>query len=120
MASRREAAFLVQPSAQIRDDISVDSTVIDIAGRDRPGLLYEVAQCLADAGVSIQSAHVGSYGERVFDAFYVQTQKGQKLGDKALKESLRDQLLDVLSREEPEAPHTPARKLKRSRAVDSF
>ena len=118
--SRREAAFLVQPSAQIRDDISVDSTVIDIAGRDRPGLLYEVAQCLADAGVSIQSAHVGSYGERVFDAFYVQTQKGQKLGDKALKESLRDQLLDVLSREEPEAPHTPARKLKRSRAVDSF
>ncbi|MEZ5945378.1 MAG: [protein-PII] uridylyltransferase [Hyphomonas sp.] len=117
---RREAAFLVQPSVQIRDDISVDCTVIDIAGRDRPGLLYDVARCLADTGVSIHSAHVGSYGERVFDAFYVQTRAGEKLREKALKESLRDHLLDVLAREEPDAPQTPARKLKRSRAVDSF
>ena len=117
---RREAAFLVQPSVQIRDDLSADHTVIDIAGRDWPGLLYEVAHCLAEADVSIHSAHIGSYGERVFDAFYVQTADGRKLGQKAFKESLRDQLLDVLRRHEPDAPHTPARKLKRSRAVDSF
>ena len=53
--------------------------------------------CLADAGVSIHSAHVGSFGERMFDAFYVQTEDGKKLAqDAALKESLREQLLDVL------------------------
>jgi [protein-PII] uridylyltransferase len=117
---RRQAAFLVQPSVQIRDDLSADHTVIDIAGRDRPALLYDVATCLAEAGVSIHSAHVGSYGERMFDAFYVQTDDGRKLEQAAIKESLREQLLDVLGRHEPEAPHTPARKLKRSRAVDSF
>ena len=118
---RRQAAFLVHPSVQIRDDLSADHTVIDIAGRDRPALLYDVANCLADAGVSIHSAHVGSFGERMFDAFYVQTEDGQKLEqDAALKESLREQLLDVLGRHEPDAPHTPARKLRRSRAVDSF
>jgi [protein-PII] uridylyltransferase len=51
----------------------------------------------------------------------VKTEDGRKLEEfAALKESLREQLLDVLGRHEPEAPHTPARKLKRSRAVDSF
>jgi len=75
---------------------------------------------LADMKLSIHSAHVGSYGERVFDAFYVQNAQGQKLGTKVRKETLKERLLAVLGREELDAPHTPARKLKRSRAVDSF
>ena len=119
-AGRREAAFLVQPSVQIRDDLSAEYTVIDVGGRDRPGLLHEVADVLADMKLSIHSAHVGSYGERVFDAFYVQNAQGQKLGTKARTDSLKERLLAVLGREELDAPHTPARKLKRSRAVDSF
>ena len=119
-AGRREAAFLVQPSVQIRNDLSAEYTVIDIGGRDRPGLLHEVADVLADMKLSIHSAHVGSYGERVFDAFYVQNAQGQKLGTKARTDSLKERLLAVLGREELDAPHTPARKLKRSRAVDSF
>lgn len=117
---RREAAFLVQPSAQIRNDVSADFTVIDIAGRDRPGLLFDVASVLADSGLSIHSAHVGSYGERMFDAFYVQTATGKKLTSAAKQETLKSRLLDALGRHEPDGPETPARKLKRSRAVDSF
>lgn len=119
-AGRREAAFLVQPSVHIHEEVSAEHTVIDIAGRDRPGLLHEVAEVLADMKLSIHSAHVGSYGERVFDAFYVKPESGPGSLSKARKETLRERLLAVLSREEPEAPHTPARKLKRSRAVDSF
>ena len=117
---RRQAAFLVQPSAQIRDDVSTEYTVVDIAGRDRPGLLYDVASVLANSGLSIHSAHVGSYGERMFDAFYVQTDEGQKLTEKARIETLKGRLLDALGQHEPDAPETPARKLRRSRAVDSF
>ncbi len=119
-AGRREAAFLVQPSVQIHEEVSLDYTVIDVAARDRPGLLHEVAEVLADMKLSIHSAHVGSYGERVFDAFYVRPDGGAATLSKARKEALRERLLAVLSREEPEGPHTPARKLKRSRAVDSF
>ena len=119
-AGRREAAFLVQPSVQIHDDISADYTVIDVAARDRPGLLHEVAEVLAELKLSIHSAHVGSYGERVFDAFYVQPDGAAGGLSKARKEALKDRLMAVLSREEPDGPQTPARKLKRSRAVDSF
>ena len=119
-SGRREAAFLVAPSVQISNDLSADYTVVDIAGRDRMALLHDVASALAEQKLSIHSAHVGSYGERVFDAFYISTQRGAKLRTNAQKEALRDRLLAVLGREDPGAPETPARKLKRSRAVDSF
>lgn len=118
--TRREAAFLVQPSVQIHEDLSAEYTVIDLAARDRPGLLHEVAEVLAEMKLSIHSAHVGSYGERVFDAFYVTPEAGAPELTKARKETLRARLLAVLSREEPDGPETPARKLRRSRAVDSF
>lgn len=115
--SARQAAFIVQPRVTISDDASQAYTVIDVSGRDRPGLLSDVSKVLAEAGVSIFSAHVGSYGERVFDAFYVKLPDGFT---EDMKSSLRDQLLAALGREEPDGPSTPARKLKRASAADSF
>ncbi len=113
----RQAAFLVEPSVAFLEDVSAASTVIDVAGRDRPGLLADIAGVLSEAGVSIVSAHVGSYGERVFDAFYVTLPDGFT---DAMKLSLKAQLLAALGRQEPDAPSTPARKLKRASAADSF
>ncbi|MEL7481188.1 MAG: [protein-PII] uridylyltransferase [Pseudomonadota bacterium] len=116
----RAAAFLVRPVVSVDAQASRDFTVIDIAARDRPGLLYDIARCLAECDLSIHSAHVGSYGERVFDAFYVKTLDGTKLTDAAKKETLKARLLDVLSRNEPARPKTPARELARARPADSF
>ena len=116
-STRREAAFRVIPQVKIDDSLSSDYTVIDIAGRDRPGLLHDVAAVLAEEHISIHSAHVGSYGERVFDAFYVQLPENY---DDASKASLQEQLLAVLKRDEPDAPSTPARRLKQANAADSF
>lgn len=113
----RQAAFIVQPRVTISENASQAYTVIDVSGRDRPGLLSDVSKVLAEAGISIFSAHVGSYGERVFDAFYVKLPDGFT---EDMKSSLRDQLLAALGREEPDGPSTPARKLKRASAADSF
>lgn len=115
--NQRKAAFIVQPRVSISEDASQAHTVIDVSGRNQPGLLSDVSTVLADAGISIVSAHVGSYGERVFDAFYVKLPDGF---DEDMKKSLRDQLLAALGREEPDGPSTPARKLKRASAADSF
>ena len=114
---RREAAFKVIPQVKIDDTLSDGYTVIDVAGRDRPGLLHDVARLLADENISIHSAHVGSYGERVFDAFYVQLPTSYT--DVKLA-ALKEKLLEVLQREEPDAPRTPARSLKQANAADSF
>ncbi|MEO0816225.1 MAG: [protein-PII] uridylyltransferase [Pseudomonadota bacterium] len=116
----REAAFIVEPVVQLHDDLSADATVVDVIARDRTGLLLDVVETLAAAGLSIRSAHVGSYGERVFDAFYVEATDGQKHLPDALKTSLKRNLLAVLGRDEPDMPSTPAQELKRASAADSF
>ncbi|MEO0982247.1 MAG: [protein-PII] uridylyltransferase [Pseudomonadota bacterium] len=118
-SGRREAAFLVRPSVTLLASASASNLVIDLEARDRALLLYDVARTLAENGCSIQSAHIGSYGERVFDAFYVQRTDGGQFDD-AMKKTLRRRLLDLLARDEPDAPETPARRLARSRAADSF
>ncbi|MEM7006274.1 MAG: ACT domain-containing protein, partial [Pseudomonadota bacterium] len=120
LRGQREAAFLVDPEVSIDAQASTNFTVIDVTARDRPGLLYDLASCLAEEGLSIRSAHVGSYGERVFDAFYIQRKDGGKLTDDAAKQSLKARLLEVLLRQEPAHPKTPARELARAPAADSF
>lgn len=117
---RREAAFLVEPSVNIDSTASTRFTVIDVGARDRIGLLHDVAAALAAQNLSIHSAHVGSYGERVFDAFYVQTHDGQKITDEKARAKLQRRILAVLGRQQPEAPKTPARNLARARASDNF
>ena len=64
--------------------------------------------------------HVGSYGERVFDAFYIQTKDGKKLTDDVAKKLLHLQLIAVLERNELDGPKTPAHRLARARPADSF
>ena len=63
--------FQVEPRVLIDNNASRTHTVIEVNGRDRPGPLYDVAKTLKDLGLSISSAHIGTYGERVVDVFYV-------------------------------------------------
>ena len=73
----RGAAFTIAPAVTIDNDASADATVIEASGRDRPGLLAALARVLAEAELSIQSAHIDNYGERAGDAFYVVTRQGK-------------------------------------------
>jgi len=52
----RAAAFNVSPAVAVDNDASDAATVVEVSGRDRPGLLEALTRTLADAGVSIQSA----------------------------------------------------------------
>jgi [protein-PII] uridylyltransferase len=83
--------------------------VIEASGRDRIGLLAELAHVFAEAGISIVSAHIGANGERVSDVFYVQAPEGGQLSDPHLIDATRAALEAVLSADEPEAPADPAK-----------
>jgi [protein-PII] uridylyltransferase len=109
----RAAAFSIAPAVAVDNDASEDATVVEASGRDRPGLLAALARTLADAGLSIQSAHIDNYGERAVDAFYVLDQ-GRKLeGRKAT--ALKGQLLKALETGEG-APERGRPRLERARA----
>ena len=107
--ARRSAAFRIEPWVRIDNDLTRHASVIEASGRDRPGLLAELAAVVAKADASIISAHIEAHGERVADVFYVQGPDGGQIKDAALIERVRDGLEEVLRRGEPEAPADPAR-----------
>jgi [protein-PII] uridylyltransferase len=107
----RAAAFSINPTLVINNEASEDATVIEASGRDRPGLLAQLAGAIAANGLSLLSAHIDSYGERAVDSFYVTTEDGGKLTDRKAG-ALRAQLLDVLA----SAEHQPRQRLQRARA----
>ncbi len=75
----RADVFEVEPRVLIDNGASRTHTVLELNGRDRPGLLYDVAKTLKDLGMGISSAHISTYGERVVDVFYVKDVFGLKI-----------------------------------------
>lgn len=108
-ARRRAAAFAIKPWVRIDQELSPEATVIEVSGRDRPGLLADLAGVLARSGLSILSAHIDAYGERVSDVFYVQELTGDKVRDGARAGAVEAALTAALAEGEPDAPMTPAR-----------
>jgi [protein-PII] uridylyltransferase len=67
----RIKAFALEPSVIINNQWSHRYTMVEVAGLDRTGLLYELTATLSKLNLNIISAHVATFGERVVDVFYV-------------------------------------------------
>ncbi|HXQ12249.1 MAG TPA: [protein-PII] uridylyltransferase [Caulobacteraceae bacterium] len=111
----RAAAFDIIPSVSIDNDASDEASVIEVSGRDRPGLLGAIASALAEAGLSIQSAHIDNYGERAVDAFYCHGPDGGKLTSARRINPLKAALVGVLEEAVTE-PQAGRPRLERARA----
>ncbi|MBL8549826.1 MAG: [protein-PII] uridylyltransferase [Hyphomonadaceae bacterium] len=107
--SRRAAAFAIEPWVRIDNEFTPSATVVEVSARDRPGLLAALALLFAEAGVSIVSAHIHTYGERAADVFYVQDASGGQVGSPRQIAWLRENLIELLKQGEPDAPADPAR-----------
>jgi [protein-PII] uridylyltransferase len=111
----RSAAFDITPTVTFDNDASETATVVEASGRDRPGLLAALAKRLADAGLSIVSAHIDGYGERAVDAFYVVGPEG-KITDARRRTAVRNALLAALAEPEAEVANGRRANLQRARA----
>ena len=98
--SRRLQAFEVPPRVLIDNKASAEHTVIEVNGRDRPGLLYDMTRAVADLGLQVSSAKISTYGERVVDVFYVRDAFDLKIEHQDKVEQVRERLLAALA--EPE------------------
>ena len=78
--------------------ISSTHTVIEVNGRDFPGLLHRLTHTLADLGLQIQTATVSTYGERVVDVFYVKDLFGLQIHNQTRLDTIRDRLLAVFDK----------------------
>ena len=91
-------AFSVAPEVVIDNDLSAKSTVVEVTGLDRPGLLYELTTELGKQNLNINSARIVTYGEKAVDVFYVTDLTGGKLVQPQRQLRLRKELLGILSR----------------------
>jgi [protein-PII] uridylyltransferase len=106
--SSRLRVFRVEPRVLIDNKASDTHTVIEVNGRDRPGLLYQVTLALTKLQLMIHSAKISTFGERAVDAFYVQNALGDKVESEARLKRVREKLLEALA--EPEDKPAKAEK----------
>ncbi len=90
-------AFVVEPEVVINNSLSERLTVIEVSGRDRPGLLYELTSALSDLSLDIASAHVTTFGEKAVDVFYVTDLTGKQIQNEARQKAIRERLTTVLA-----------------------
>ena len=70
------------PRVRILPRRSETATVIEVRAQDRRGLVWTVCREIADAGHSIRSAHLSTYGNEARDVFYVvDAEHGRPLDD---------------------------------------
>ena len=93
----RTRAFEVTPRVLIDNKASQSHTVIEINGRDRRGLLFELTRALTGISIQISSAKISTYGEKVVDVFYVKNLFGLKVEHEGKLKEIRETLLAVLA-----------------------
>ena len=96
-------AFIVAPEVIVNNALSERLTVIEVAGRDRPGLLYELTTTLSDLSLDIASAHVTTFGEKAVDVFYVTDLTGKQIVSEMRQKAIKERLSAVLQGTEPAA-----------------
>jgi [protein-PII] uridylyltransferase len=107
LLGRRMRAIHVPPRVVIDNRASNSHTVLEVNGRDRPGLLHDVTSAISEQGLQIASAHVTTYGVRAVDVFYVKDVFGLKVDNERKLAILRDALLAALNPNDQGAPLVP-------------
>jgi [protein-PII] uridylyltransferase len=95
----RMLAFTVTPRVLVDNKASASHTVIEVNGRDRPGLLHEVTRELTRLNLQISSAKISTYGEKVVDVFYVKNLFGHKVEQPTKLAEIREGLEAVLAKD---------------------
>jgi [protein-PII] uridylyltransferase len=99
----RASVFTVQPAVIIDNDASRTHTVIEVNGRDRPALLYDLTMAFYGLSLTIANARIATYGERAVDVFYVKDLFGLKITSSTRLDTIRHRLLDAIVDSDGEA-----------------
>jgi [protein-PII] uridylyltransferase len=107
----RMQVFTVAPRVLIDNKASASHTVIEVNGRDRPGLLFELTRELTRLSLQVSSAKISTYGEKVVDVFYVKNLFGHKVEHPVKLDEIRTNLKSVLANGNGPVPSEMRREL---------
>ncbi len=95
--TRRQQAFEIEPQILLDNRMSDRVTLIEVNALDRPGLLYDLTRALFHLGLTINSAHIATYGERIVDVFYVKDVAGGQIVQDGKKQAVQKGLLSAIN-----------------------
>jgi [protein-PII] uridylyltransferase len=90
-------ASQIGPKIRFDNNTSPDNTIVHIETPDRLGLLYDILQAIADAGLNIKQARIDTENNLARDAIHVTNESGQKVREKGQIDSLRIRLESALT-----------------------
>ena len=96
----RLRALSVPPRVIVTNKRSKTHTVIEVNGRDRPGLLYQLTYHIAQMGLQITTASVSTYGEKAVDVFYVRDIFGLQVPNEQAQKRIQTKLMALLGDED--------------------
>jgi [protein-PII] uridylyltransferase len=91
--SRQVKHFPIKPEVGIRGDEKGSHFILSLTAADRPGLLYTVANTLAEHGAYLHTAKITTLGERAEDVFLI---SGGDLRDTGKRIRLETELMERL------------------------
>ena len=101
VVAARAKGGIARPEPAVHTEVTIDNhasdryTIVELFGRDRPGLLYEVAKAIYELGLTIALSKVNTEGRRVADVFYVTDTEGEKV-DEARFDAIRARLAEAV------------------------
>jgi [protein-PII] uridylyltransferase len=107
LSRTRAEAFQIVPNVLIDNKASNRFTVVEVNARDRPALLFALANALFQSKLTVHSAHVATYGERAVDTFYLTDLLGGKVESKTRLQTLERRLLEAAGGVWEEMPDRP-------------
>jgi [protein-PII] uridylyltransferase len=102
LATQRTSRWSERPSPQVITEVLIDNrgsaehTVIEVLTKDRPGLLFKLAQAMHELSLTIHVAKINTEGTRVADVFYVSEIDGTRLAPGDRTNQVREVLLSTL------------------------
>ncbi len=91
--SRQVKHFPIKAEAEIQPDDKGAHFVLTLTAADRPGLLYTVANTIAEHGANLHTAKISTLGERVEDVFLI---SGGDLANSSRRIQLETDLMERL------------------------
>jgi [protein-PII] uridylyltransferase len=85
----------VPPSIRFDTAASSRATLLEVVAQDRPGLLYDLARAISEAGCNIEVVLVNTEAHKALDAFYL-THSGGAV-PVGVRGALRESLLRILT-----------------------
>ncbi len=101
---KRFKTFRTKSKVSVNNELSNRSTVVEVEGMDRSGLLSTLTRTLSALNLDIASAHITTYGERIVDAFYVTDLTGAKITNPDRKKAIEERMMEALTGKPKEEP----------------